>query len=106
MGRLFGCGDHGSPSCYLLAGLPRRLPCHLVLFTQPLLLLPHLRIKTLHLSLWLFSVFRVNSHVFMTVQQFSPQRPSETPLALLTIPIWNASLYGAHDSVIIPLLPL
>merc|ERR1712002_629783 len=100
MGRLFGCGDHGSPSCFLLAGLSRRLPCHLVLFTQPLLLLPHLRIETLLLSLWLFSVFRVNSYVFLTEQQFSPQRPSETPLALLTIPIWNASLYGAHDSVI------
>merc|ERR1712002_828035 len=64
MGRLFGCGDHGSPSCFLLAGLPRRLPCHLVLFTQPLFLLPHLRIETLLLSLWLFSVFRVYSQVF------------------------------------------
>ena len=104
--RLFGCGDHGSPSCFLLAGLPRRLPCHLVLFTQPLFLLSHLRIETLLLSLWLFSVFRVYSHAFMTEQQFSPQRPSETPLALLMIPFWNASLYGAHDSVIFPLLPL
>ena len=96
----FGCGGHGSPSCFLLAGLPRRLPCHLVLFTQPLFLLSHLRIETLLLSLWLFSVFRVYSHVFMTEQQFSPQRPSETPLALLMIPFGNASLYGAHDSVI------
>merc|ERR1712002_924426 len=90
----------------LLAGLPRGLPCHLDLFTQPLLLLPHQRIKTLHLSLWPLSGIRVNRQVFLTEQQISPQRPSETPLALLTIPIWNASLYGAHDSMVIPLLPL
>merc|ERR1712002_1415216 len=52
----FGCGGHGSPSCFLLVGLPRRLPCHLVLFTQPLFLLSHLRIETLLLSVAVLSL--------------------------------------------------
>ena len=90
----------------LLAGLPRGLPCQSDLIAQPLSLLPHQRIETLHLSLWPLSGIRVNRQVFLTEQQNSPQRPSETPLALLTIPNWDASLSGAHESIVIPLLPL
>ena len=70
----------------LLVDLLRGLPCQLDLVMQPLSQLAHLRIKSVLLSLWPLSGIRANSQVFLTEQQNSPQRPSETPLALLTIP--------------------
>ena len=90
----------------LLVGIPRGLPCQSDMITQPLSQLAHQKIESLHLSLWPLSGVKVNRHAFLTELQSSPQRPSETPLALLTIPSWNASLIGAHESVMIPLLPL
>ena len=90
----------------LLAGTPWALPCQPDLITQPLSQLAHQKVESLHLSLWPLSGNKVNRQAFLTEQQSSPLRPSETPLALLTIPNWNVSMIGARDSIVIPLLPL
>ena len=90
----------------LLAGSPWALPCQPDLITQPLSQLAHQKIESLHLSLWPLSGSKVNRQAFLTEQLSSPLRPSETPLALLTIPNWIVSMTGARDSIVIPLLPL
>ena len=90
----------------LLAGLPRALPCQNDLLTQPLSHLKHPQIENLHLSLWPLSGNKVYRQAFLTEQLSLQLRPSETPLALLTIPNCVVSLTGVNESVVIPLLPL
>ena len=90
----------------LLSGLPRALPCQADLLTQPLSHLVHPQIETLHLSLWPLSGNKVYRQAFLNEQLNFQLRPSETPLALLTIPSCVLSLSGVSESVVIPLLPL
>ena len=90
----------------LLVGIPRRLPPRGDLLCQPLSLVRHQNVTSLHLTLWQLSGSRRKRQDFLVEQRNSRQRPLESPLDSLTIQDSSISGSGATSSVVIPLLPL
>ena len=90
----------------LLVGLPRMLPVLKDLVVQPMSLIPHPKVESLHLSLWPLSGDKVRRQAFHKELRSSQLRPLDNPLEILTIPDWSLSGSGAPRSLAIPLLPL
>ena len=90
----------------LLVGLPKMFPVQKDLVVQPMSLIPHHKVESLHLSLWPLSGSRVRRQAFHIELRSSQQRPSGNPLKILTIPDWPLSESGVPRSLAIPLQPL
>ena len=90
----------------LLVGLPRMLPVLKDLVVQPISLIPHPKVESLHLSLWPLSGNKVRRQAFHKELRSSQLRPLDNPLEILSIPDWSLSGSGAPRSLAIPLLPL
>ena len=90
----------------LLVGLPRMLPVLKDLVVQPMCLIPHPKVESLHLSLWPLSGDKVRRQAFHKELRSSQLRPLDNPLEILSIPDWSISGSGAPRSLAIPLLPL
>ena len=87
-------------------GLPRMLPVLKDLVVQPMSLIPHPKVESLHLSLWPLSGNKVRRQAFHKELHSSQLRPLDSPLEILSIPDWSLSGSGAPRSLAIPLLPL
>ena len=81
-----GRRDRGFPNSSLFFQVYRGRSRVKSLLTQPLSLLKHPQVETLHLSLWPLSGNKVYRQAFLNEQLIFQLRPSETPLALLTFP--------------------
>ena len=67
----------------LLVGLPRILPVQKDLVVQPMSLIPHPKVESLHLSLWPLSGSRVRKQAFLEELRSLQLRPSGNPLEIL-----------------------
>ena len=89
----------------LLVGLPRILPVQKDLMVQPMSLIPHPKVESLHLSLWPLSGSRVRKQAFLEELRSLQLRPSGNPLEILTIPDWSLSESGVPRSLVILFSP-
>ena len=90
----------------LLAGQPRVLPLQKDLVYQPMSRQPHLRLESLHLTLWPLSGRKESRRAFLLELQSSQQKLLGSQHELLTIPSWNVFSSGVTTSLVTPILPL
>ena len=86
----------------LLAGQPRVLPLQKDLVYQPMSRQPHLRLESLHLTLWPLSGRKESRRAFLLELQSSQQKLLGSQHELLTIPSWNVFSSGVTTSLVTP----